>query len=295
LEEFGQQERSELLIHNHVRGCSYFSPFPTDVEGIIEDRDLFPPVWIQDTFAGGAGTGVVYHPQVAVLPDHSVEHIPTTCVFDFLEDTGGPKSQPAQFSSPEITSNLSQDIIIDSSAGLSSTSIKQPAVEKSGILVESLDTLSGEMPSWDTLTLGSSAPWKVFFVLEDQKQLTRRTRKWTPSLLEKRQRGYALRQRHACISCSLRKAMCSQDSTACPQCVKTNDEPFQILNANNNLLRSHLSIARIELEKRSYLVYCHPRTVFHINELRSDSSEGTLPSGLASPNDVTPKTPLRYG
>jgi hypothetical protein len=50
LEEFGQQERSELFIHNYVRGCSYFSPFPTDAEDIREDHHLPPPVWTQDTF-----------------------------------------------------------------------------------------------------------------------------------------------------------------------------------------------------------------------------------------------------
>jgi hypothetical protein len=89
LEEFGQQETSELFFHDYVRGCSSFSPLPTDAEGIIEDHHLPPPVWTQDTFAGSPGTGLAYHPAIAVLPDHSVGHIPKTYVFDVFKNTRG--------------------------------------------------------------------------------------------------------------------------------------------------------------------------------------------------------------
>lgn len=253
LEEFGQQERAGLFIHDYVRGCSSSPPFPTDVEGIIEDHHLPPPVWTQDTFAESASTGVVYHPAIAVLPDHNVGHIPKTYVYDIPKNTGGPGSESTQFSSPEIISNLTEDIMIDSSVGLSSTSIRQSAVEKSGNLVERLDMQSGEMQCWTTATLDSFAAWKGAFSL-DRKKVMRKRPPFSP---EKHESAHALRKRN----------------WWCDRCLETNNKPFPNLNANNDLFRSHIGIAMIELEQRSNLVYCHPGTAFHTNELCSDSGE----------------------
>jgi hypothetical protein len=265
LEEFGEQERSESFIHNHVRGRSFFSPLCTDTEGIIEDHHLLPPVWTQDTFTGSPGAGAVYHPAMECLPDHSVGNIPNTYVFDALDDIGGAGSQSTQFSKPEIIPNLSQNIMIDSSVGLSSTSIGQPAVEKSENLVETQDMPSGEMLCSTTATLDSSAAWKGTIIL-DQNPTKAKRRPLSP---EDRKRVNAVRQ-SACRNCRMRRLMCSP-RPPCNSCLRSR---LKIpLNANNNLLRSHLSNSMIELEQRSTRVYCYPVTVFHTDELRSDSGQ----------------------
>jgi hypothetical protein len=269
LEEFGQQERSGLFIHDYVRGCSSSPPFPTDVEGIIEDHHLPPPVWTQDTFAESASTGVVYHPSIAVLPDHNVGHIPKTYVYDIPKNTGGPGSESTQFSSPEIISNLTEDIMIDSSVGLSSTSIRQSAVEKSETWSKDW-TCSQVRCSWTTATLDSFAAWKGAFSL-DRKKVMRKRPPFSP---EKHESAHALRKRNWCKLCLMRRIVCSLNpNPGCDRCLETNNKPFPNLNANNDLFRSHIGIAMIELEQRSNLVYCHPGTAFHTNELCSDSGE----------------------
>jgi hypothetical protein len=263
LDEFGQQERSELFIDDYAPGCSSFSPFPTDAEGVIEDHHLPPPVWTQGTFAESARNGVVYHPAIAALPDHSVGHIPKTYVSDIHKNTGAPGSESTQFSNPEIMSNLPQDIMTDSSVGLSYTSIRQSAVEKSGNLVERLDTPSGEMPYWTTATLDSSAARKGTFILV-QNQVKR---KRTPVSPEERKRACA----HVCMVCSMRRIMCSPNPNPwCQRCLETKKQ-FPNLNANSNLLRSHIGIAMIEERQRMNLVCYYPGIAFRTNELCSDS------------------------
>jgi len=263
LEEFEHQEGCELF---NIRACSSSSTFPIDAESIIDDHRITPPVWTQDAFARSAGIGIIYDPTIAVLPDRTVGSFATTNVFDFLEDTTGPRSQLAQFPTSDITTNSSLDIMVDSSTGLSSTSIRQCAVEETENTVAKLNTPLYEVPYWSTIPVGSPIAWKETVNTEKIQAMRNRTL-FSP---EKHKRAYLMRRINACIVCKSMRVRCNLSSRVCGQCNKTNEGPFKNFNANNNLLRSYLKSTMIELEKRRR--HANPGTLFATNELRSDSS-----------------------
>ncbi|KAN0122932.1 hypothetical protein V8E51_001258 [Hyaloscypha variabilis] len=301
LEEFEHQEGCESFNHNHVRGSSSFSTFPTSAlkqqeryftmhstATIMEDHHIIPPIWTQYASAGIAGTGMVYDPPIAVLPDYTAESIATTDVFDFLEDTPGPRSQSAQFSSSDITTNSSLDIMADSPTRLSSTSSVKSAVEESEHLIERLDTPLGEMLPKTTVTLGSSAAGKETANTHQTQVMIKRT----PLSPETRKRVNRVR----CIACFGVSAHYDPNTRMCYACNRTNGRPLQNLNGNDNLLLSPLNTTTIELEKRRRLVPL--RTNSDPNELHSASSErltaGNTTFDLGWTRKVSSQTSQQY-
>ncbi|PMD39417.1 hypothetical protein L207DRAFT_583292 [Hyaloscypha variabilis F] len=290
-EEFGLHKWSELFDHNHVRHCSSFSRFSTDAESIMDDHRITPLVWTQDAFAGSAGIGMIYDPTTADLPDHTVGSIATTNVLGFLEDTAGPRSQSVQFSTSDITTNSSLDIMVDSSTMLSSASIRQPAIEEMENTVEKLDTPLCEMPLWSTIPVGSSTAWKET-VNTDLIQVMKER---TPLSKKKNRRKLLVGETDECIVC-LERVRCDPNTEICDPCSKAIKKQFQNLNANNDLLRSHLNTTTTELEKRRELV--PPRTNSDTNELHSDSSErlttGNTTFDLGWTRKVSSQTSQQY-